>query len=480
MDTLLDNKKKKLFDEAYQAYMNITRQIEDMYSEGMAVSFADDLSVTDMVCSLDMFIQGCLLKIGVSDGKLTKEELYFLSALPDEFDEVCARNRGYKRFIKLITVDRYNSDWPKFYDYNKTPMFLETLTQDFDEAPMMVRSNLQIIFNAFIAIDGVFSESETDVALEILNKIDDGTTEYAPEKEKFSEEVEAGSSTQGSMSGSKPSAKPEVNIGDVDIQCCLDELEALVGLDGVKKEVLQCINLLRINNMRKEKGLPELQTSNHMVFTGHPGTGKTTVARIMAKIFNCLGVVSKGQLVETDRAGLVAGYMGQTALKTARVIKKAKGGVLFIDEAYSLSSEDGSTDYGREAIDTLVKGMEDYRDDLVVIVAGYVDEMKKFINMNPGLRSRFNKYIQFDNYSADEMLNIFQRSCDKMQYILSAEAAENALQYFVDNQDEPTFGNARGVRNFFDKVVTNQATRILTIQNPSDSEFKTIKKEDIY
>lgn len=476
MDTLLDNKRKKLFDEAYQAYLNITRQIEDMYSEGMADPFADVPSVTDMVCSLDKYIQGCLLKIGVSDGSLSPEELYFISALPDEFDEVCARNRGYKRFIKLITVESFQCDGSKYYDFENPPMFLKTLSEDFDEAPMLIRSNLQIIFNAFIAIDGAFSECEADVALEILDRIDDGSREYVPDEP---ETVMANEEEQTEQRAPKKIDKKDIPIEGNDLDSALQELEDLIGLEGVKQEVLACINLLRINKMRKEKGLPELQTSNHMVFTGHPGTGKTTVARIMAKIYKSLGVVSKGQLVETDRAGLVAGYMGQTALKTAQVIKKAKGGVLFIDEAYSLSSEDGSNDYGKEAIDTLVKGMEDYRDDLVVIVAGYVDEMRKFIGMNPGLRSRFNKYINFANYSADEMLEIFRHQCEKAQFILSAEAEKSALVYFSQNQDDPTFGNARGVRNFFDRVVMNQATRILTITNPSEMEFRTIKEEDI-
>ena len=351
---------------SHQAIKHNQTQSSDICSVGMVDPFSDGPSVTDMICSLDMYLQGCLLKIGVSDGTLSPEELYILTGLPDEFDEVCARNRGYKRFIKFITVESFKENSGEFYDFEKPPMFLETLIQDFDEAPMMVRSNLQIIFNAFIAIDGAFSDCEADVAIEILDKIDGSSRSFlknnSNRKETKSESAEANPPLE------KLFNSMDLHVESEYLESHLAELNDLVGLANVKNEVIACINLLRVNNMRKIKGLPELQTSNHMVFTGNPGTGKTTVARIMAKIYKCLGVISKGQLVETDRSGLVAGYMGQTALKTAQVIKKAKGGVLFIDEAYSLSSEEGSNDYGKEAIDTLVKGMEDYRDDLVVII----------------------------------------------------------------------------------------------------------------
>lgn len=478
MDTLLDNKKKKLFDEAYQAYLNITRHIEDMYGEGMTDPFADSPSVTDLVCSLDLFLQGCLLKIGVSDGALSEEEVYFIMSLPDEFDEVCSRNRGYRRFVKTVTAETFKAAGERYFDFAEKPLFFTALCDSFEDASIMIRSNLEIVFNAFRAMDGAFSEKESIVAGELLDAIYNGNKTYVEDAD--------GSETQADQPAKRNAAERSQSLDHSDmatsgeeLDAALEELDELIGLESVKQEVLLCINLLRINRMRKEKGLPELQTSNHMVFTGHPGTGKTTVARIMAKIYKSLGVVSKGQLVETDRSGLVAGYIGQTALKTAQVIKKAKGGVLFIDEAYALSSEDGSNDYGKEAIDTLVKGMEDFREDLVVIVAGYVDEMKKFIAMNPGLRSRFNKYINFENYSAKEMLEIFKLLCDKAKFILSAEAEETALMYFEQNQDDATFGNARGVRNFFDRVVTNQATRILAISNPSEQEFRTLTKSDI-
>lgn len=472
MDMLLDNKKKKLFDEAYAAYLNISRYIEEMYSEGMVDPFSDGPTVTDMICSLDMYLQGCLLRIGILSGDLSKEEIYFLTSLPDEFDEVCARNRGYKRFIKTVTVDSFKADASKYFDFSEIPMFLKVMKEDTADAARLVRCNMEIIFTAFNAMDDVFSEAESDLIIEILSDIADETPINDESQEKPMNE-------KNENMIPKTSCPQDIGCDDDGINSALQELEDLVGLDGVKQEVIACINLLRINNMRKEKGLPELQTSNHMVFTGNPGTGKTTVARIMAKIYKSLGVVSKGQLIETDRAGMVAGYMGQTALKTAQVIKKAKGGVLFIDEAYSLSSENGSNDYGKEAIDTLVKGMEDYRDDLVVIVAGYVDEMKKFIAMNPGLRSRFNKYINFENYNADEMLEIFKRLCEKTKFILSEEATKVAHAYFERNQDDATFGNARGVRNFFDRVIASQATRILTIDNPTETEFRTIRQEDL-
>jgi SpoVK/Ycf46/Vps4 family AAA+-type ATPase len=238
------------------------------------------------------------------------------------------------------------------------------------------------------------------------------------------------------------------------------ELHGYIGLDRIKDEVDSLINWIEICKARQQHGLPTPDLALHMVFSGNPGTGKTMVARLMSRIYKSLGVLSKGHLVEVDRSGLVAGYVGQTAIKTAEVIEKAMGGVLFIDEAYALTNRGGS-DYGLEAVDTLLKAMEDHRDDLVVIVAGYTELMKEFVESNPGLESRFNRFMFFPDYTVEEMTGIFTMRCEKSGYTLE-EAAKDTLKDILtrESADIESFGNARGVRNLFEKAIAAQADRL--------------------
>jgi type VII secretion ATPase EccA len=259
----------------------------------------------------------------------------------------------------------------------------------------------------------------------------------------------------------------------------LAELKSLIGLERVKQDVDSLRNLIKIQAMRKQQGLPNTSVSYHCVFSGNPGTGKTTVARIVAGIYKELGILKKGHLVEVDRSKLVGEYVGQTAPKTNKVIDEALDGVLFIDEAYSLVGE--GSDYGAEAIATLLKRMEDDRDRLVVILAGYTNEIKEFIDSNPGLQSRFNRYIQFDDYSAEELTEIFKRNLRKSRYKIKRDAFEElqiVIERAVTSRDK-NFGNARYVRNLFEKVVQNQANRLARMESIDNDELSIITREDI-
>ncbi len=256
-------------------------------------------------------------------------------------------------------------------------------------------------------------------------------------------------------------------------------LDELIGLASVKKEVETLYNFIKIQQTRAANGLKTSAVSYHCVFTGNPGTGKTTVARILAKIYKKLGVVSKGHLVETDRAGLVAEYVGQTAVKTNKIIDSALDGVLFIDEAYSLISG-SENDYGKEAIATLLKRMEDNRDRLIVILAGYTKNMKDFIDSNPGLQSRFNRYIEFPDYSAEELLQIFEANMKKYEYHFGEGAKEALQQYFANEvaHKDANFGNGRLVRNVFEKTLERQANRLAHEVNLTTDKLSQIEIED--
>jgi len=298
--------------------------------------------------------------------------------------------------------------------------------------------------------------------------------------------------TQGGQSSKEDSVKQADNQAKADSEeltedkPSLDELlktlDSLVGLEKIKQSVKSLINYVNVRKLREENKLPNPPLSLHMVFTGNPGTGKTTVARILSELYCAIGVLSKGQLVEVDRSGLVAGFVGQTAIKTSEVVESALGGILFIDEAYALAPEMGNvSDYGREAIETLLKLMEDNRNDLIVIVAGYSEPMDRFISSNPGLESRFNKYFEFEDYDSSQLNEIFTLMCSQSEYLLTDDAKDFAREHFrrlYDNRDE-NFGNARHVRNFFEHIVSEQSDRISLMSNHTIKDLTMVTSEDL-
>lgn len=288
--------------------------------------------------------------------------------------------------------------------------------------------------------------------------------------------VGSGSPTPAAPAPEVPPPSPRQR--ELELASALEELDGLTGLATVKDDVQKLSNLLKLQSARRERGMKNVPVALHVVFAGNPGTGKTTVARLYARILKGLGLLERGHLVETDRAGLVAGYMGQTAEKVDAVVSQALDGVLFIDEAYSLVSGD-TADYGNEAISTLLSRMENFRDRLVVVVAGYTEQMEEFLDSNPGLRSRFGRTWVFPDYSATQMSEIFVALCKRHQMDLDPSALPALAERFGQAMLDSRFGNARGVRNLFEAAVGRQADRLASKSTWTDSDLQTLLLEDL-
>jgi AAA+ superfamily predicted ATPase len=380
------------------------------------------------------------------------------------------------------------TDRREFWLVKPSPLFLlliDTDKRNNTKHAWMYYERALHLAHAVSALDLLPSETELDAIerfrsnmLELL-----GPRDVIPEKASAVPNViPEKASAAPNVIPEKASAAHPGNSGDAEkpesIDDLLTELDALIGLEGVKREVKLVANFLQVQALRKQHGLPVVQASRHLVFTGNPGTGKTTVARLLSRIYKTLKVVDKGHLVETDRAGLVVGYVGQTAGRTTEVFNSALGGVLLIDEAYSLARGDHN-DFGKEAIDTLVKLIEDHREDIVVIAAGYPDEMHTFVDSNPGLRSRFPKTIAFPDYTTAELLAIFESITKKQAYTVD-DAVRTAVREYFDAQPRTQgFGNGRLARNLFESAVSHHASRIVGITEPTSEQLMLLTKEDV-
>lgn len=473
------------------SFLSLKKYLETNINSDQAVftaSFIKDLQKETIsiieICSLlnqdNDFIKRINqhVELDFSKGLLFKAEHFFLSDIINIYDRETERKNEKSQFVLAYYYDALRN---KQFANEDSIIELNqlVLTKDFKNLLLKIKEENKIKTssenpNQYL-LPEILSEKKNSELEVILVKYQN-FIHFAFDKE-FENKIIFINYLGLNLNKSERTSLPKEDS----LEKVLKELNELVGLAEVKKDVLELINLLGIQKKRSKQGLKNVEITLHTVFSGPPGTGKTSVARLLSRIFKHLGFLSNGQIYETDREGLVAGYVGQTAIKVDNAVKESIGGVLFIDEAYSLTQNAFGNDYGAEAINTLLKRMEDCREDLAVVVAGYTEPMKNFIESNPGLRSRFNRYFYFDHFSPAELLQIFESLCSKSDFILSDEAKEklkDTFELLYDIKDE-SFGNARVVRNLFEKCIQNQANRIVKLKKIDSKILKELNEEDI-
>lgn len=480
----MDQKLKEFIESSTK----ICDEVQDLLVKSVGVDppFSQDFLSSTLTRDL---VKYCLY-LSMADGKVVKEETEFIKDYFKWFftpEQVLEYLHDYN-----ICSDDFQNTLPEvvrcliLVDNVLTEQKVD-INEFFSEYALLVFDE---VGKAFLASDEEVTEYECIVHSSYINRMRELLDKELLKRPKFKAveepvEQKAPGTVQFKIKTAKISADELQRDNSVEprksLDVLLEELNGLVGLDDVKADVSSLINLMQITKIRKERGLKEMPMSLHLVFTGNPGTGKTTVARLLAKIYSEIGILSQGHLVEVDRQGLVGGFIGQTAIKTQAVIDSALGGVLFIDEAYSLTVNKEGNDYGFEAVDTLLKAMEDNRDDLIVIVAGYPELMGEFLNSNPGLPSRFNKFINFKDYTPEELVKIFMHLCNQGGFKPTSACIEHVKKYFEERslRKDINFANGRDVRNYFEKAIQKQANRLAILGNLTNSDLELFTLEDV-